>query len=227
AIVERHEIALPEWLPSGFKMVGGRRLMNFDQPAIGGDYMPGMGLGQMPEMGPGGGGPPGVGGPDVEGPGGGRFDPGQFRDQGGHFQTVYSDGLNTISIVQLPPGRLGEGLRDPSRAEGILDSKADEVWRLFHTGMAGVFIPNAVVLVFGEVSPDVARQIADSIPVDPIVPPDQLNPDNLFPPGSDQGFPNPGFGGPPSDRPFGGGMGRGHRSDGGSEENPPADQGSE
>ncbi|MCX6645456.1 MAG: hypothetical protein NTY09_03735, partial [bacterium] len=33
AIVERHEIALPEWLPSGFKMVGGRRLMNFDQPA--------------------------------------------------------------------------------------------------------------------------------------------------------------------------------------------------
>ena len=205
AIAERREIALPNWLPEGFKLVGGRRLLNFDQPAIGEDYMPGMGIGQMLDNRPG----------EV-----GRIEPGQFRPQGGHFQTVYSDGLNTISVVQLPPGRLAEGPQVQVRLEDVLKAKAGEVWRLFHTGMAGRFLPNAVVFVFGEVSPEIAGRIADSIPLEPVAMPDQMNPENPLPPGLGQENPPPGFdrprppgGGPGRDR-IGGGRGPGGPPDG-------------
>lgn len=193
----RNVILLPDWLPPGFKLTGGRYILNFDQPAFGEDLMPEMGIGRLLDERAG------------DRPGEGRFEPGQPREGGNQFQTIYSDGLNTISVIQLPPGKVIEAAPDPGRLEHILRAKSDEVWRLFHTGMVGRFFPNAVVIVYGEVSPDIAREIAASISYEP-------------PPADEDGSgPQPprGFDRPHPDRPFGGGPGRG-RLDGETPDSP-------
>ncbi len=194
-----HIIALPDWLPPGFKLRGGRRLANFDQPAVFDNYMPGLGVGRM-QIGGGGGGGGGLGPRQGQGP---------LREFNNQFQLVYTDGLNTISVIQLPQVRMGESFFNPDRQGEVLEAKAREVWRLFHTAMAGRFLPNATIIVYGEVSPEIAKQIARSIPDIPLVPPMGAGPDDRPPdPPPDEMQP---FGPerPRPDRPFGGGFGGG------------------
>ncbi|MCK4719788.1 hypothetical protein KAU08_03970 [bacterium] len=206
-MADTHIIALPDWLPPGFKLRGGRRLANFDQPAVFDNYMPGLGVGRMQIGGSGGGGGGGGGGAGLGlGP---RPGQGPLREFNNQFQLVYTDGLNTISVIQLPQARMGEGFFNPDRQGEVLEAKAREVWRLFHTAMAGRFLPNAMIIVYGEVSPEVAKQIAGSIPDLPLVPPMGVGPDSQppgFPPDGMQPF---GPGHPRPDRPFGEGPGGG------------------
>jgi negative regulator of sigma E activity len=195
-MADAHIIALPDWLPPGFKLRGGRRLANFDQPAVFDNSMPGLGVGRMQSGGGGG----GLGPRPGQGP---------LREFNNQFQLVYTDGLNTISVIQLPQARMGEGFFNPDRQEEVLAAKAGEIWRLFHTAMAGRFLPNATIIVYGEVSPEIAKQIAGSIPDLPLVPPMGVGPDDQhqpFPPDGMQPF---GPERPRPDRPFSGGPGEG------------------
>jgi len=132
----------------------------------------------------------------------GRFG-GPASDAPGHFQLIYTDGLNTISVVQIPMGRLMEIRGDPGRIQAILDSKSREVRRIFHTSMVARVMPRALVILYGEVAPDVLRQVADSIGLPEGFPPEGMRPP--LPEGEEEGRPRPPFNrpgaGPRRDRP--------------------------
>lgn len=180
-------MVLPEWLPDGFKMAGGRMSgglvpsMDFE------GMLPGTGLGGM-RKGP-------------QGPMAGA----------GHFQVVYSDGLNTISVIQFPRQRLTEAGFDPGAIDQALKSKSKQVESIFHTSMAIRAFPNSIVMVLGEVAPELVRRVADSIPK----PPEDAGP-GIMPP------PPMGNGDRPLDRPPGGDEWRGRFRGG---DQPPPDQG--
>jgi len=181
-------MVLPEWLPDGFRMVGGRKSggsgpsMDFE------GMLPGTGLGGF-RKGP-------------QGPMAGA----------GHFQVVYSDGLNTISVIQFPRQRLTEAGFDPGAIDQALKSKSKQVESIFHTSMATRAFPNSIVIVLGEVAPELVRRVADSIPK----PPEDAGP-GIMPP------PPMGNGDRPLDRPPGGDEWRGRFR--GGDQPPPPDQG--
>ena len=171
----------PEWIPPGFRFIGMRTVTGFNPPGELESILPGLGVGRMRG---------GIGGM-------GR---GAMPGAQGHFQLVYTDGLNTISVVQIPVVRFLEIQGDPGRIQEVLNSKSREVYRIFHTTMIARVMPGSVVMLFGEVAPDVLRQVADSIR-----PPADLPPEGMRPPlmdGEEGGMPAPPFG-----RPGGPGLG--------------------
>ena len=164
-------IPLPEWLPSGFSMTGGRMTPALELPHEFEGILPGMQMGRMRS--------------DAR-----MMGPGMRGAGGGHLQVIYSDGLNTISVVMLPMGRFMQFAVDPGRAQEVLDAKAKEMRRIHHTSIVARVFPGSIVLLFGEVAPDVLARVADSIrSAEPEQPPGLLPP-QVGP----EGF------GPPSDR---------------------------
>ena len=163
------EAILPTWLPPGFKLVGGRNL-------------PPAGLIEQLRQGPRG---RGLGrGASVWGP------------KGVRLQLIYSDGLNTISITEIRHGPMFDPALDAPRLNRLLSAKAWEVRRIFRTSMAARELRGVLILLFGEVSPDVLNQVAASFPEEGLRP--------LPPPfaGPGPGFMSPGGpGGPPSPPP--------------------------
>ena len=182
--VMMRRIMQPEWTPPGFRFIGMRTVPSLHPPSEIESMLPGLGVGRMR------GGMGGLGGVGM----------GPMRGAQGHFQLVYTDGLNTISVVQIPVGRLLEIQGDPGRIQEVLNSKSREVQRIFHTTMIARVMPGSVVMLFGEVAPEVLRQVAESIS-----PPADLPPDGMRPPlmdGDGEGIPAP-----PIGRPGGPGLG--------------------
>jgi len=141
---ENRPLIIPEWLPPGFELTGGRMINSLDPPVEMEGVFPGGGIGRMRR--------------DA-----GRL-PGPLEGIGqGQMQLIFSDGLNTITVILYHPQRLfGAGI-DPARVEDILQAKADEVRRIFHVSMASRVFPAGIAIVFGGVAPDVLRQVAESI----------------------------------------------------------------
>ncbi|MFH1675434.1 MAG: hypothetical protein ABIC40_00310 [bacterium] len=141
-------VALPDWVPPGFKLTGGRIAQR---------------EGLLERLGGVGPQPPPFG---FMGKGPGR-----------HFIIYYSDGLNTITIVLMPHRRIFEILGDPDRFNKILEAKSLEVERLFKTAMVGGILPSGLVLVYGETDRKVLMKVIKSIPqkelrMSPDFPPD-------------------------------------------------------
>ncbi len=137
-------IAVPDRLPPGFHLVGARTLGAFEPPGQFEGFFPGLGIGRFR---------------------GGALDvPGQFGRAGNQLQVIYSDGLNTISVIQFPIGRVLQVHGDPGHIEAVLRAKADEVQRVFHVSMTARITPAGVVMLFGDVARDVLDGVADSIP---------------------------------------------------------------
>ncbi len=171
--VELGALSAPQWLPSGFELIGGRAFARPDPI----ERRPGMGQGR-----------PYGERPEIEGQG--PIGPGRVH-------LFFSDGLNTISLVQFPAYMGYELGPDPERIQRTFDFKAGEIRRLFHTSFTARTFPGAVVLLYGEVAEDVLRQVADSLTeVAPQAPPGVR-------PGLGPGPGRPGRFGPSNRPPFG------------------------
>jgi len=144
-------IALPEWVPPGFKLSGGRIAQR---------------EGLLERLG-------GVGSqPPESSPFGFRG-----RGPGRHFIIYYSDGLNTITVVLMPHRRIFDILGDPDRFNKILEAKSEEVERLFKTAMVGGILPSGLVIIYGETDRKTLTKVIKSIPdkelkMSPDFPPD-------------------------------------------------------
>lgn len=187
-MAKRGEIAFPRWLPLGFELSGARALTALSRFQELRELVRGEGAGLRRGAGP---------------------MQGVFREGGHRFQMIFSDGLNTISIVQFVSRQWpGEGMVNPVRAEEVINHKAKEIDRVFHVSMAGRMAPGAVVLLFGEVAPEVLQDVAESLEmprpesVGPGLRPPGLGPEGPRAPGRE--FRGP-FG-PPIDRPRDGGL---------------------
>jgi len=106
--------------------------------------------------------------------------------------SVFSDGLNTITVLQIPlaghqPGNIGPGITgsgmgpgagglsfdftpDPNKIDQVLRFKEEEMQRIFHISMSHKILDNAVIILLGEVSQQVLDTVAESIPDVPVVP---------------------------------------------------------
>ena len=170
-MAKRGELAYPRWLPAGFELRGGRSVATLERlrelrGSIRGDLAGGLRRGPGPMQ-------------------------GAVQEGGRRFQTVFSDGLNTISVVQFAARPWpGEGPMDPARAQAVIEQKSREIGRVFHTAMAGRMEPGALVLVFGEVAPEVLQEVAESLEMPrkepgPTVPPGPgFRPEGPRPPGA-------------------------------------------
>ncbi len=166
-------VPLPEWLPPGFNLAGGRIIPNIDAPAEIQTWFPGMGsIGRMRGEGLGGGfrGGQGAGGQGLG---------------AGHLQLIFTDRLNTISVILLPPQRMVNRAFDHSQLQRVINDKAVQVREVFHTTMVGRVFPDFVILLYGNVSPDILDQVADSIHLPPIDPELRENLPELPPGGPD------------------------------------------
>jgi hypothetical protein len=146
----------------------------------------------------------------------------QFRNRGQgsedpilprHYQLVYSDGLNTISIIEFPHNLPAGVSPDSARLSDILSRKSSEIRRIFHTSMAARVYPIGIALLFGEVSKEVLDRVAASLPESAFAgsPDDEIWPPGIPPPGlpGPGGEGGPGFGGPGfGPGPYGGPGGR-------------------
>jgi hypothetical protein len=141
------EISLPKSLPAGFKLTGGR-------------ILPGAEILQALRRGRGAGGGPGMG-PMMDRP----------EPAFGPIQIVYSDGLNTVSVIEYRHPRLMELFLRTGDLDSAINAKAKEIRRIFRTSMTGKMVPGALILFYGEVAPEVLNDIAASLPDQGFAPP--------------------------------------------------------
>jgi hypothetical protein len=187
-MVQNGELLMPARLPEGFELVGGRELRVFGFFGPGGIGMGGRGMGRAYE----------------------GFAPDEMN-----FQLVFSDGLNTISVLQYRLPRFLELLPRMEVFDAALKQKAQEITRIFHTSMQSRMVPGGLVLLYGEVDADVLSKVADSIPPEGF----KIGAPGFRPPeGPPPGFQPPDGG--PMGGPFGEGFGR-RRGQGGPPESDP------
>ena len=141
-IFSRGHLVRPSVLPPGFRIIGGRGYRQFGMMGVPGADQPGMGPGMLP----------------------GRVSGEPIPPGAGHFTLYFSDGLNTITSVQMIRARFADLPIDPERFRGVLDFKAGEIQRIFHTSVSGRMWTGGLVLLYGEVSKDWLDRVAASFP---------------------------------------------------------------
>jgi hypothetical protein len=155
-------VVLPERLPEGFKLIGGRNLplMNSIESVRRGGAGGGGGMGR---------------GMGLGGPGGG-LGPKFMRGREDNIQIIFSDGLNTISLIQYSLRPQMEQFPGPEKLFNVLNEKAAEINRLYHVSMAGRGGPRGLILMFGEVSEDTLQDVLASIQDKGFGPPPGMTP---------------------------------------------------